>query len=57
MKAYEFTTEIGSTGTLEIPEEILESLPSDRVVRGQGKIFLALYVQKVGGRLKYMKYY
>jgi hypothetical protein len=33
MKAYEFTAEIAPAGMLEVPEGVLKSLPSDRVVR------------------------
>jgi hypothetical protein len=33
MKAYEFTVKIASAGTIEVPEGILKSLPSDRIVR------------------------
>ncbi|KYC40805.1 hypothetical protein WA1_24585 [Scytonema hofmannii PCC 7110] len=33
MKAYEFPAKITPEGTLEVPEELLDSFPSDRVVR------------------------
>lgn len=33
MKAYEFPAKITHSGTLEVPEELLDSLPSDQVVR------------------------
>lgn len=33
MKAYEFPAKITPEGTLEIPEELLDSLAGDRVVR------------------------
>lgn len=33
MKAYEFPAKITPSGTLEVPEELLDSLPSDQVVR------------------------
>jgi hypothetical protein len=33
MKAYEFPTKITPEGTLEVPDELMDSLPSDQVVR------------------------
>ncbi|MDZ7959888.1 MAG: hypothetical protein RMY34_18730 [Aulosira sp. DedQUE10] len=33
MKAYEFPAKITPEGTLEVPEEFLDSLPSDQIIR------------------------